>query len=123
MKKRPELRWTPKEDSILKKCCSMRTPFATIVKLLKKEGFIRTEAATSHRAYFLRKTGVIPPKKKMRTGAKTGRMSSGSMTTPTVKTEKVIMPVLTTGMVTIKHKMFTMTTTDNSITIEVNSKR
>ena len=122
MKKRPELRWTPKEDSILKKCCSMRTPFSTIVKLLKKEGFIRTAAATSHRAYFLRKTGVIPPKKKMRTGAKTGRMVTGSMT-PTPKMEKVITPVLTTGIVTIKHKMFTMTTTDNSITIEVNSKR
>ena len=132
--------WTLKEDNILKECyATPGMPFRKIVKVLKKEGYPRTVGAITNRVYALRQNGFIlmtnggvpmnTPKNSYKKGvagggrqelrAKASQAQSGRMTS---ETKKSAMPVaMATGDVVIKHKMFTMTTTKNTITITVNS--
>jgi len=132
--------WTLKEDTILKDCyATPGMPFSKIVKVLKKEGYPRTVGAITNRVYALRQNGFIlmtqggvpmnTPKNSYKKGvagggrqelrAKASQAQSGRMTS---KTKSATAPVaMTTGDVVIKHKMFTMTASKDTITITVNS--
>lgn len=141
----PRNAWTEKEDAILRECyATPGMPFRKIVKVLKKEGFPRTVGAITNRVYALRQNGFIlttaggvpmntpknqykvkskdkqnPGRHLLRSQAAKIKAKPGRVTS-TMKTDA--MPVaMTTGNVVIKHKMFTMTTTKDSITITVNS--
>jgi len=91
-----------------------------IVKSLTKAGFPRTLGAVSNRIYNMRLNGkkLIQNggiKKKTGYTAKKGRMTSnvGKTTTAPI--------AISTGNVVIKHKMFTITATNDTFTITVNN--
>ena len=105
--------WSAKDDQKLKELFNEGNfTYRQITRQLKKAtGKSRTAGAIQNRLYRLRKSGFIT---KTRI-AKKGYMTRGNQRikapTPT--------PVMMAGNVVIKHKMFTMTTTKNSITITV----
>lgn len=110
--------WSKAEQTLLTKLYS--TPGMSIkgiMKALTKAGYPRTVGAISNRIYNMRLSGKKLHQKggiKKKTGYRQGR------TTSTPKTTNV--PVaMTTGNVVIKHKMFTITATEDTFTITVNN--
>ena len=101
--------WTTKDDSLLKELFEAGgKTYSQITRHLKKAtGKNRTAGAIQNRLYRLRKQGFVTKTRIARKGYTTVRGSQ--------------VPVAMTGNVVIQHKMFTMTTTKNSITITVNS--
>lgn len=107
--------WSAKDDSVLKELFENgKHTYRQITRQLKKAtGKSRTAGAIQNRLYRLRKSGYVTKTRIAKKGYMTRGNQRVKVPTPT--------PVMMSGNVVIEHKMFTMTTTSNTITIKVNS--
>lgn len=105
--------WSAKDDSVLKDLFENgKHTYRQITRQLKKAtGKNRTAGAIQNRLYRLRKSGFVTKTRIAKRGYMTRAGQRVKAPTP--------VPMQMTGNVVINHKMFTMTTTNNSITITV----